>query len=58
MPSGSLSAKLKPHIVAEGSAHKQSSFTIAALKMHKMSEAEAERFFEAYKGVWDDYMVN
>ena len=27
------------------------------LKIHHLTPAEAEQFFIAYKGVWDDYLV-
>lgn len=35
----------------------QNNYRISSLKLHKMSSTEAEHFFAAYKGVWDDYPV-
>ena len=35
----------------------QNNYRISSLKLHKMSSTEAEHFFTAYKGVWDDYPV-
>jgi hypothetical protein len=35
----------------------QNNYRVSSLKLHRMSSTEAEQFFAAYKGVWDDYPV-
>ena len=32
-------------------------FKVAALKMIRIQTDEAERFFQSYRGVWEDYPV-
>lgn len=32
-------------------------FQITGMKMQRLTPADAERFFVAYKGVWEDYVV-
>ncbi|XP_046458567.1 nucleoside diphosphate kinase 7-like isoform X1 [Daphnia pulex] len=52
---------VKPHILQEGklgaliAAIQQNNYRVSSLKLHRMSLTEAEKFFAAYKGVWDDY---
>lgn len=35
----------------------ENKFKVIGLKMQKLGTTEAEQFFQAYKGVWDDYPV-
>jgi len=64
-PTDSLTLCLiKPHSILEGKIGKivahiqENGFTIAGLRMHRLSIADAELFFEAYKGVWEDYSAH
>ena len=36
----------------------ENGYTIAGLRMHRLSLSDAELFFEAYKDVWEDHPVS
>jgi len=64
-PSDSLTLCLiKPHSIQEGKIGKivahiqENGFTITGLRMHRLSKSDAGLFFEAYKGVWEDYSTH
>jgi len=52
---------IKPHSIQEGKIGKiianiqENGYTIAGLRMHRLSLSDAELFFEAYKDVWEDH---
>ena len=55
---------IKPHAVAEGltgkimSAIHKAGFNISALQMFRLEKANAEEFYEIYKGVVNEYSVS
>jgi len=55
---------IKPHSIQEGKIGKivahiqENGFAIAGMRMHRLSTTDAELFFEAYKGVWEDHSAH
>lgn len=52
---------VKPHVLQEGklgaliTAIQENKFKISSVKLQRMTLTDADQFFLAYKGVWDDY---